>query len=187
MARRAWRASATGFFPAATMPEGLFFADKLPLAWRADDLDTHARLALLREAAFLLNALNQMEGAPEADTGDAEHRRLDRLEAKLDLALYLLARNLEAAQAVQFREVILAPDRVEWREDQPPAPGSPLILELRLAERLPLTLRLPARACESRPGYALVRLENLPEALDDALHQFVFRRHRQAIRARAAS
>jgi hypothetical protein len=43
---------------------------------------------------------------------------------------------------------------------------------------------LPAIALEPLSGNARVSFEGLTEALDEALYQFVFRRHRQAIRAR---
>jgi hypothetical protein len=158
----------------------------MPLSWHPVSLDENARQSLMREAAQLLTALNQMESSHELDSGGPENRRLERLEAKLDLALHLLARTLEPGPAPAARSVVLSPTGLEWNDEQAPAAGTRLILDLRPSEHLPLTLRLPAVALDPLPGLARVRLENLPEALDDALHQFVFRRHRQAIRARAA-
>lgn len=159
----------------------------MPLAWHPASLDENARQRLMREAALLLAALNQMESSRELDVGGSENRRLDRLEAKLDLALHLLAHSLEPGPAPTARNVLLSPQGVEWNDEQAPAAGTPLILELRPSEHLPLTLSLPAVALDPLPGLARARLENLAEALDDALHQFVFRRHRQAIRARAGT
>jgi hypothetical protein len=157
----------------------------MPLAWHPASLDTRALEGMLREAALLLTALNQMEGSHELDSPGTENRRLERVEAKLDLALHLLARALEPGPAPSLHSVMLSPLAVAWDEVLAPVAGTALILELRPSEMLPLTLRLPVLAEESQPGQARARLENLPEALDDALHQFVFRRHRQAIRARS--
>lgn len=167
------------------MTDGLSCSGNMPLAWRASDLDEPARQGMMREAALLLAALNLMEGSHELESGGPENRRLDRLEAKLDLVLYLLAHTLEPGPPPASRRVTLTPGGVEWNDDALPAAGSPVILSWRPSEQLPLTLRLPATALEPLPGIARVRLDNPPEALDDALHQFVFCRHRQAIRARA--
>jgi len=167
------------------MTDGLSCTSPMPLAWHPVHLDENTRQSLLREATLLLIALNQMESTHEQDSGGTENRRLERLEAKLDLALHLLARALEPGPPPTTRSVVLSPLGVEWNDEQAPAAGTLVILELRPSAHLPLTLRLPAVAREPLPGQARVSLVDLPEALDDALHQFVFRRHRQAIRARA--
>jgi len=169
------------------MTDGLSCTCPMPLAWHPASLDENARQSLMREAALLLSALNQMESSHELDSGGPENRRLERLEAKLDLALHLLARALEAGPTPAIHNVMLSPLGVEWNDEQAPAAGTRLILDLRPSEHLPLTLRLPAVALDPLPGLARVCLANLPEALDEALHQFVFRRHRQAIRARAGA
>jgi len=74
---------------------------------------------------------------------------------------------------------------VEWEDADAPAEGTALVLELRPSEALPLTLKLSAVALVPMAGMARAQLAGLPEALNDALVQFVFRRHRQAIGARA--
>lgn len=166
------------------MNEGLLCVCRMPLAWREAEPEEAERHATVREATLLLTAINQMEGGHELESG-AENRRLDRLEAKLDLALHLLARALQPTAPVDSRLVRLGADEVAWEDTRPPADGVPLILELRPSEALPLTLKLPAVALAPMAGMARARLAGLSEALNDALVQFVFRRHRQAIRARA--
>ncbi len=167
------------------MHEGLACRLRIPLAWHAVQLDPHTRQSRIVEAALLLNALNQMESSHELDAGGQENRRLDRIEAKLDLTLFLLARRLENNATPTLREVELTPTGAQWRDPAPPAAGSELIVEFQPSETLPLSLRLPAVALEPGTGQARVSFEGLSEALDEALYQFVFRRHRQAIRARA--
>jgi len=169
------------------MTDGLSCSYPMPLAWHPVSLDADACQSLMREAALLLSALNQMESSHELEGGGSENRRLERVEAKLDLALHLLARTLEPGPGPTVRNVVLSPLGLEWNDEQAPAAGTRLILDLRPSEHLPLTLRLPAVALDPLPGLARVRLENLPQALDDALHQFVFRRHRWAIRSRAGT
>jgi hypothetical protein len=173
-------------FQENTMPEGLICALSMPLAWQAVQLDPHTRQSRIVEASLLLNALNQMESSHELDAGGAENRRLDRIEAKLDLTLFLLARRLENGDAPTLREVALTPSGAQWPDLSPPAAGSELIVEFQPSEALPLSLRLPAIALEPATGQARVSFEGLSEALDEALYQFVFRRHRQAIRARTS-
>lgn len=166
------------------MSDGLRCECRMPLAWRPAAPDEDTRQAMMREAALLLAAINQVEGGHEIEAG-SENRRLDRLEAKLDLALHLLARALEPHDPAPARRVRLGAEALSWEDAQPPAEGTALVLEMRPSEALPLTLKLPAVAQAPEPGMARARLAGLSETLVDALVQFVFRRHRQAIRARA--
>ncbi len=158
----------------------------MPLAWHAVQLDQNALNGRIREAALMLIALNQMESTHELETGGPENRRLDRIEAKLDLTLRLLARTLEPAAPPENRVVQLTPEGAQWPDPAPPAEGTSLLLELQLSDALPLSLKLPATALPPTDGNACVSFQGLSEALDEALYQFVFRRHRQAIRARTA-
>lgn len=167
------------------MNEGLLCECRMPLAWRESQPEPARRQAMMREAALLLAAMNQMESSHEMESGTGENRRLDRLEAKLDLALHLLARALEPNSPPAGQMVRLGAERAEWLDENPPREGIHLVLDLRPSEHLPLTLTLPAVASAPLPGLARVRFSDLSEALTDALTQFVFRRHRQAIRARA--
>ncbi len=166
------------------MTDGLHCECSIPLDWRAFSPPPAERDAMLREATLLLTAINQVEGGHEPDASGTDNRRLERLEAKLDLALYLLARNLEADAPSAARLVDLSAEGMSWRDAAPPAEGADLVLALRPSDALPLTLRLPARALPAEGDRAAARFADLPDALADALVQFVFRRHRQAIRAR---
>ena len=164
--------------------EGLWCEFRLPFKWRTLDATATPTATLEREALLLLTAINQMEAVHELDAGATDQRRLERLEAKLDLALYLLARTLEPGPESTLAEVKLSPEEIRWQESSPPSEGTPLLLELRPSISLPLPLRLPAMALAPQEGWAKASFLGLPEAVSDALHQLIFRRHRQAIRAR---
>ena len=172
------------------MPEGLTCECSMPLAWRAAPVEAEEIQLYVREAALILAALNQIESSHELESSGPENRRLDRIEAKLDLTLHLLARNLEHHDAsrdnLAAKRVQLTPNGAQWQDATAPAQGTRLILELRPSETLPLNLKLPAIALAPQADRARVSFTDLTETLDEALYQFVFRRHRQAIRARTA-
>lgn len=164
--------------------QGLWCEARLPLKWSILDTVATPAAGLEQEALLLLTAINQMEASHELEAGGGDQRRLERMEAKLDLALYLLARTLEPGPAPVVVAVKLSPEAIRWRELQPPEEGTPLLLELRPSTALPLSLRLPAMAMAPREGWAQASFLRLAEPVAEALHQFIFRRHRQAIRAR---
>jgi hypothetical protein len=167
------------------MPDGLTCLCRMPLSWHAAEVDAETSAQLLREAALLLAALNQIESSHELEASNPENRRLDRIEAKLDLALHLLARKLQDESHSQRLPVELTPTSASWPAPLPPSEGTRLIVEFSPSSALPLSLKLPAIGMAPENGMARVRFEALGETLDEALYQFVFRRHRQAIRARS--
>jgi len=166
------------------MSDGLSCECRMPLLWQAATFDPAAGQSLIHQAAVLLSALNQIESMHEQEAGSPENRRLDRIEAKLDLTLLLLARTLENGSPTGSKIVQLSPAEACWPDPEPPAEGTALIVEFRPSEALPLNLKIPAIALKPEAGHARVSFAGLGEALDEALYQFVFRRHRQAIRAR---
>jgi hypothetical protein len=168
------------------MSDGLACECLIPFAWRATDPDAPGGEVLLRgEAALLLVAINQLEAGHELESSAADSR-LERIEAKLDLALHLLARVLNTGPAPAVRHVRLTPEGAEWNESTPPPEGTRLILEFHLSEALPLSVKLTAIAIASSPDLARAQFTGLGGDLEDALYQFVFRRHRQAIRSKYA-
>jgi len=167
------------------MTERLACICRMPLSWQVAHLDPEARHQIMREAATLLTALNQIESMHDQETGSPENRRLDRIEAKLDLTLLLLGRTLETNATTATRNVVLTPNSAEWEETTPPAEGSSLLIEFRPSEALPLNLKIPATGLKPEADKAQVLFDSLTEALEEALYQFVFRRHRQAIRAKS--
>ncbi|MEW6678718.1 MAG: PilZ domain-containing protein [Pseudomonadota bacterium] len=169
------------------MLEGVGCDCRMPFAWHPAPQADQDAAGLWREALILLTAFNHMESQTDMGHGEAmagESARLARVEAKLDLALYLLARTLAPADPPPSRDVWLSPALLRWKDSQPPQAGQPLVLEFVPSSTLPLALRLPAQALAAEAGEGQARLLAMPEPLQDALHQLVFRRHRQAIRDR---
>lgn len=168
------------------MTDGVGCTCTLPLRWRAGSAANPA--ALLTEAQLLLTAFNHLESQPEGGVNDpaaaGDPPRLARLEAKLDLALYLLARTLAPRHKLPLREVWLSSTLLTWPDPAPPAAGEAVLIELQPCASLPLPLTLPGVALAADGAHARVALASLPEPLSEALHQFVFRRHRQDIRQR---
>ena len=185
MARRGWPVGAKPFFPGTRMTDlGLWCECRMPLKWQGLESSATPPALLEHEALLLLTAINQMEAVHDLDAGGVENRRLERLESKLDLALYLLARTLEPGPAPAAAEVRLSPSEIRWLAPVPPAQGEALLLELHASPALPMALRLPVTALAAEDGWARASFQGLSEPLSDALHQFIFRRHRQAIRAK---
>ncbi len=141
--------------------QGLWCEFRVPLNWNTLDSATTPTGPIDHEAWLLLTAINQMESTHDYEPGNTEHRRLERMEAKLDLALYLLARTLEPAGPSTQVEVRLSPEEIQWQEARPPAEGTPLLLELRPSAALPLSLRLPAMALLPQSGFARASLIGL--------------------------
>ncbi len=90
------------------MTDGLACECAIPLAWHAVTLAPEEIQSRVREAALVLAALNQIESARELESSGPENRRLDRIEAKLDLTLHLLARMLESDESSRTRPAATA-------------------------------------------------------------------------------
>lgn len=177
----------------------LTYTAELPLAWHEQAPPSPATLALWRHANLaLLRGLATMESfvppESEAPADAATAKALERVEAKLDLALGLLARLLaERGELPPALPVTLGTSRVSWRVAglAELAPGSELLLQLYLSPRLPEPLRLWARVGQVQPGGA----ETLYEAellerdveFDEWLTRTLFRYHRRALQSRHAA
>lgn len=171
------------------MTGGLWCECHITLRWEGVTPSAENLRNLHHEATLLLNAINQMESSNELtaslannESGSAEQARMARMEAKLDLTLYLLARVLHPPTPAQAHPTRFSPQQIQWQDDAPPPPGRDIVLEFQPSQALPLALRLPAVVETVQDGMVNAVLPALPEALADAWHQFVFRRHRQGIR-----
>jgi len=172
------------------------------LRWQAHaTLSAETLSRLEHEAAISLRAI---EAGLDIDSPGAEARSMQRIEAKVDLALILLSR-LHSPEAPVAKphpfvgreaaircEVQLSSSGIRWREAGPPPPEDGLlVVELRPDPNLPVGVSLPARL--NVPGRTL--LPNGAGAPDwvgarfvlgdarviDSLERLVFMLHRRAV------
>ena len=165
----------------------------LPLAWRVGPPPADAGGGWRETGVLLLRALASLDSHAVAEHDSeqaAELRRLERLEAKLDLLL-LLEAEARRGERPPTRDMVLRASGVEWREiGAPPPAGARLGLQLHLSPLLPLPLALPARVLTVTPpqglegGRVATAFEPLGEELEDAFTRTLFRFHRRAIHAR---
>lgn len=173
---------------------GVSFQAEMPLGWEAVSLPAgnvlhewmHANVALL-------HALSTMETqAPEYEneSGSDVDRRLDRVEAKLDLMLNLLSRVLaRSAPQPAACTVTLSASRIEWISSaNAPVAGQNVVISLFINPRLPQPLLLPARVltASATTGGTRVGAEfsHLSEEAQEWLERTVFRYHRRFIQSR---
>ncbi|MDP1897098.1 MAG: PilZ domain-containing protein [Sulfurimicrobium sp.] len=131
-----------------TEPQGIFFAAELPLSWKAlNPLQSVQTMQWQHEAVTLLRALAMIETPViEADRDiSSSGKSMERLEAKLDLALNLimqLARQQTELPAPH--PVILRANTVEWTGAAALEPAQLILVSLHLSPILPQALLLPA-------------------------------------------
>ena len=171
---------------------GVYFQGEIPLGWQVGAPPSAAALHEWMHAdAVLLNALAGMESqlsAHETEFGGDMEKRLDRLEAKLDLALNLLSNLLaQNTPKPETCPVTLSASTIEWvSRSAAPAKGS-IVISLFIDPRMPQPLMLPASVRESDAATGGTRIvadfTHLSEEVKDSLERAVFRHHRRHIQA----
>lgn len=169
---------------------------ELPLAWRELPPPFPATLALWRQSNLaLLRGLATIESfvppESEADSNVASVKALERVEAKLDLTLSLLARLLaEQTELPPALPVTLGASRLAWRAPgrSTVAVGAGLLLQLYLSPRLPEPLRLWTRLsgmqAEGEQTHYTAELLQSDAEFEEWLTRTLFRYHRRALQAR---
>ena len=176
--------------------DGILFSDTLacddefPFALRAPG-GRYESSDAARRSEITLRALGSLDESRN-DDADAAENVSPRLEAKVDLALALLAvlaaqqHTLPAAQPVRWSRLGF---RCAW--DSAFAPGVPALCSVYLAAGLPLPIDLPVQvlACEPRDGRFLLwlRIADASPALGAGIESEMFRRNRQPIQERHAA
>lgn len=170
------------------MRDGISFQADLPLEWRPlGDAERGAAEIWMHANVVLLRALSTIEAQPsvtdyESEPGSPTGRVLERLEAKVDLALTLLGRLLGQEQpAPRPVSLTLSAQAVEWKSDSLPPAGSPVLITLHISPRLPQPLRLAAIVKRSGQGSAEAVFTRLEGEMQDWLERTVFRQHRRHI------
>lgn len=171
-------------------PQGIFYAADLPLSWTAlSRLQPVQTEQWQHDAVTLLRALAVIE-APVAETdrdiSSTAGKSMERLEAKLDLALSLmmqLAR--QQAELPAPHPVILRANSVEWIGANAPEPAQLILVSLHLSPKLPQALLIPATvtAVELLENGARVsaKLTHLSQEAEEWLERTLFRFHRRSI------
>lgn len=170
---------------------GVFYAADLPLSWapisRIDSAQCeqlqHDGAALLRAFAVFDTQLPEAEREISSPAGKA----MERLEAKLDLALCLMAQIVrQQAEVPTTHPIELRAKSLAWKEETPPALQQLVLVSLHLSPKLSQALTLPATVTGlERKDNGLSRVQAdfvcLSEDTEEWLERTLFRFHRRGI------
>lgn len=152
----------------------------LPFGWERRNLARHELDSLWREGQMVLRVVNQME-AQAAREGDADAATA-RLEAKLDLALHLLARSLQGqGPCPEAARITLWSDGCALWADPSLQPGDEVCLSLYLSPALALPLKMAASVLAISANQVEMSWIAMPEAVNEAWEQWLFRQHRRSV------
>lgn len=172
-------------------PNGVFHAADLPLEWTPlsriqpaqNEQWQYAGAALLRALAVLETPVTETERELSSSQGKA----MERLEAKLDLALNLMTQLArQQAELPPLHHVVLRATSLEWRGEKVPAVQQLALLSLHISPKLPQPLLLPvtvtAVALQDN-GASRVRADftGLSKEMEEWLERTLFRFHRRGI------
>ena len=174
--------------------DGVFFETLLPLSW---SLVSHPVPSFILDEWMqtnitILRALSTMEALPidkENELGATAAKAIDRLEAKIDLSLTLLAKLLVQNTAFpQAVAVTLSGSSVKWINPEGPTLGNDVTLSLYLSHRIPQPLILPAKVTSSEIEtdglHTSATFTDLSAEMQDWLERTIFRYHRRSIQQR---
>jgi len=170
------------------IPEGVSFQADLPIAW-----EPLAAIPEITELAAvdarneeLLSALLALDDSAAEPEEDAQGEHWHRLDAKLDLAISLLAEvlsrqsELPPVHRLRLSGSWLAMEDL-YGEERPTA-GQCLRVRLYLSPRLPRALELVATVADAEvPDRVLLHLTGSGETTRNLLDRYVFRQHRRAV------
>jgi Atypical PilZ domain, cyclic di-GMP receptor len=171
---------------------GISLEATLPLAWVKAEQLSHANLELRTQTNIaLLRSLAAIDvPPPEHDThGEPIHKALERVEAKVDMTLLLVARLMGATMSLPTEtQVTLSNQRITWLESgKPPAVGLQLVVDVYLNARIPQALHLPVAVIEVQKqenGVKVVAdLQEVVTEFEEWLTRTIFRYHRRALQA----
>lgn len=181
MARPCWPATARGCSRGMRVTEQtLQLTLDLPHRWERLSLPAQAVDGLWQHDLRVLRVLNETETHAHREA-EAQPGR-ERLEAKLDLALHLLAQALYGGQTPPPpRAISLSAAGAELASTEALHMGEHLVITLYLSSTLALPVRMPAEVVEAGPQRFTVRWSGMPEACLDAWEQWLFRQHRRHV------
>ncbi len=171
-------------------PDGVAYTAELPLRWAPlHSVQPAQAEQWLHEAAALLRALAVIEtplSDSDRDLSSPHGKAMERLEAKLDLALSLMMQLAhEQAELPAPHAAILRAGSLEWTGEPIPEPGTLIVIFLHISPKLPHALTLPAQVSTVDPREGGVRIRahftHLNQEVEEWLERTVFRFHRRAI------
>lgn len=172
----------------AVLGQQVFCDDEIGFAWSSVDAlpDAPALARLNARNEVVLRTLALVEEHDETRSEDAERAEVHRLEAKLNLALELLAELVMQRQSpLPGRAIRFNSRGLCWVADEPLELDALLLVECFVLPAWPVPLRLYARVRSSEPDGAGHRVCGSLEGLSDGaaiwLDKLVFRRHRRAV------
>lgn len=172
---------------------GLSFTRLMPLAWQrvGKDADASASEAEQNRNERLLQLLLLYDDYPaDRRNQEGEHSGdLERIEAKLDAVIHLLASLISQRESgLEKRLVSVAAQYLEWIEGKltAPAAGDPLCILLEIDPRIPQPLKMVAQTVQLKPVdddnvRVRVKLQNPGERAQEALEKMIFRIHRREV------
>lgn len=175
----------------AVLGRQVFCDDELGLAWSAaSSLPAAPVLARLNARnEVVLRTLSLVEEHDETQAENAERAELHRLEAKVNLALELLAELVtQRTSPLPPRPLRFNSSGLCWLADEPLELDALLLVECYVLPAWPVPLKLYARVKSVEPVHGRHRICASLEALSEGaaiwLDKLVFRRHRRAIAQR---
>lgn len=163
--------------------DALSIEEYLPLGWERRPLDDFALAEAASANMRVLRAVEILDNSALGGGEDAADDGNERLHAKLDLMLILIAELIPAAQrplSVRLRlssrgVLIVKPDEgYDFPRDEP-------WCCLQLHPSFALTWRWPVTVRQCGEGNLEAQFAPMPEALLGALERFVFQRHRRKV------
>jgi len=164
----------------------------LPIAWSAAGEVSRAHTELRMQTNIsLLRALAAIDVVtPEHEThGEATQKALERVEAKMDVVLLLVAQLMGVSKPLPPEtQVSMFSQSITWVENGTvPDVGQSVVVDLYLNVRLPQALHLPAIVKELQPQEKGVKVTaeflDMTEDFDEWLTRTLFRYHRRALQA----
>lgn len=160
--------------------EGLQIDLTLPWTCERYDLASLSQPGHWQQTLLLLRVLNLMPSHAPREMG--AEAATARLEAKLDLALHLLARVVGSGSPWPSpAPITLSAEGCRGRLTSPGQTGESCLVKLYPDPSLALALDLPAQVATSAGGLTTLRWLDMPEAVREAWEQWLFRQHRRAV------
>ncbi len=187
MALPAWPGTGQTCFRGLSMSDqGLQVELSLPWTCARGDLSRQAQATHWQQTLLLLRVLNLMQ--PNAPREMGAEASAARLEAKLDLALHLLARVLGGdTPAPAPAAITLSAEGCRGSIAEPLQTGEHCLIRLRPDPALALPLDLPAVVVSQAGSLTALRWLDMPEAVREAWEQWLFCQHRRAVQVQRRS